>query len=306
MGLLLNGTPVNQPLHGAKPDGTPETLNALYDDVMVWKPAAETLTGVILTPDGFTVQPLGADHPTVTVKPQAVYADGHTADAPAVLSSTDEATATVSYGGVKYGVQDMLVYLVLPEKWDSVTLYYTPEGGTKQSVHMAKLTDTVWRTVLPDCANGGVEVKWKKQSEQESAARGPLTVTGRLAVIDGKALASSTSVPVVDTATIEWASDTTTMPNALKNNAYDTARLQTTVDGRTWTASIHVGADEPDNATSHMLWCRTERTHNNLAYYTGSYDGDNSNSMCFLIDRIREIWRMQSGEWKLLTGKELE
>ena len=68
---------------------------------------------------------------------------------------------------------------------------------------------------------------------------------------------------------------------------------------------ILVQSDRPTTAPVGSLWCRTEKLHNGLKYYTGSV-GDDSNVMCFLIDRIREVWRREWNGWTLLTGKELE
>lgn len=68
---------------------------------------------------------------------------------------------------------------------------------------------------------------------------------------------------------------------------------------------ILVQPDKPATAQVGSLWCRTEKLHNGLRYYTGSV-GDDANVMCFLLDRIREVWRREWDGWKLLTGKELE
>ena len=66
-----------------------------------------------------------------------------------------------------------------------------------------------------------------------------------------------------------------------------------------------VQPDRPSTAPTVSLWCRTEKLHNGLKYYTGAV-GDDANVMCFLLDRIREVWRREWDGWKLLTGKELE
>ena len=68
---------------------------------------------------------------------------------------------------------------------------------------------------------------------------------------------------------------------------------------------ILVQPDQPSTVPVGSLWCRTEKLHNGLKYYTGSV-GSDANVMCFLIDRIREVWRREWDDWKLLTGKELE
>lgn len=54
MGVLLNGARVGEPVIDVDADGQPVFLNALYDGVQVWPPAAETLVDVWLKPVDFT------------------------------------------------------------------------------------------------------------------------------------------------------------------------------------------------------------------------------------------------------------
>lgn len=68
MVVLLNGTRVGLPY--MTNNGVPVPMNALYDGVQVWPPAAETLVDVWLKPVNFQAQPLYADHPEVKVAAQ--------------------------------------------------------------------------------------------------------------------------------------------------------------------------------------------------------------------------------------------
>lgn len=54
MGVLLDGTRVGLPYMAN--NGVPVPMNALYDGVQVWPPAAETLVDVWLKPVDFTAQ----------------------------------------------------------------------------------------------------------------------------------------------------------------------------------------------------------------------------------------------------------
>jgi hypothetical protein len=78
MVVLLNGARVGEPVIDA--DGQPVFLNALYNGVQVWPPAAETLVDVWLKPVDFQAQALYADHPEVKVTAQKV--------SPTVISRT--------------------------------------------------------------------------------------------------------------------------------------------------------------------------------------------------------------------------
>ena len=203
MVVLLNGVKVGLP-YMANNGGVPVPMNALYDGVQVWPPAAETLVDVWLKPVDFTAQPLYADHPEVKVAAQKVFADGHIEDASLTLSIADSTVASIHDG------------------------------------------------------------------------------------------------------TVSFVSDTTNFLTVLKRDAFNACHV-TVADGGTvlGVKQIFVQPDQPDTAPVGSLWCRTEKLHNGLRYYTGSV-GDDANVMCFLIDRIREVWRREWDGWKLLTGKELE
>lgn len=202
MAVLLNGAKVGQPY--TMIGGEPMAMNALYDGVNVWTPAAETLVDVWLKPVDFTVQALYADHPEVKVAAQKVFADGHIEDASLTLSTADTTVAGINAG------------------------------------------------------------------------------------------------------TVSFVSDTSNFLTVLKQDAFNPCHVSIAEDGKTLGAKqILVQPDQPSTAPTGSLWCRTEKLHNGLKYYTGSV-GSDANVMCFLIDRVREVWRREWDDWKLLTGKELE
>lgn len=202
MGVLLDGTRVGLPYMAN--NGVPVPMNALYNGVQVWPPAAETLVDVWLKPVDFTVQALYADHPEVKVAAQKVFADGHIEDAGLTLTIADSAVASISNG------------------------------------------------------------------------------------------------------TVSFVSDTTNFLTVLKQDAFNACHVSIAEGGRTLGAKqILVQPDRPSTVPVGSLWCRTEKLHNGLKYYTGSV-GSDANVMCFLLDRIREVWRREWDDWKLLTGKELE
>ena len=201
MGVLLDGTRVGLPY--MTDGGVPVPMNALYDGVQVWPPAAETLVDVWLKPVDFTSQALYSDHPELKVAAQKVFADGHIEDASLTLSTADTAVASI---------------------------------------------------------NGG---------------------------------------------TVSFVSDTSNFLAVLKQDAFNACHVSIAEDGKTLGAKqILVQPDRPSTAPVGSLWCRTEKLHNGLKYYTGAV-GEDANVMCFLIDRIREVWRKEWDDWKLLTGKEL-
>ena len=201
MGVLLNGARVGEPVIDV--DGQPVFLNALYNGVQVWPPAAETLVDVWLKPVNFTSQALYSDHPELKVAAQKVFADGHIEDAALTLSTADSTVASINAG------------------------------------------------------------------------------------------------------TVSFVSDTTNFLTVLKQDAFNACHV-TVADGGTalGVKQILVQPDRPDTVPVGSLWCRTEKLHNGLKYYTGAV-GDDANVMCFLLDRIREVWRREWDGWKLLTGKEL-
>ena len=202
MGVLLDGTRVGLPYMAN--NGVPVPMNALYNGVQVWPPAAETLVDVWLKPVDFTVQALYADHPEVKVAAQKVFADGHIEDAGLTLTIADSAVASISNG------------------------------------------------------------------------------------------------------TVSFVSDTTNFLTVLKQDAFNACHVSIAEGGRTLGAKqILVQPDRPSTVPVGSLWCRTEKLHNGLKYYTGSV-GSDANVMCFLLNRIREVWRREWDDWKLLTGKELQ
>ena len=202
MGVLPNGVKVGLPY--MTNNGVPVPMNALYDGVQVWPPAAETLVDVWLKPVDFTSQALYADHPEVKVAAQKVFADGHIEDAALTLSTADTTVASINAG------------------------------------------------------------------------------------------------------TVSFVSDTSNFLAVLKQDAFNACHVSIGEGGKTLGAKqILVQPDKPATVPVGSLWCRTEKLHNGLKYYTGSV-GSDANVMCFLIDRIREVWRREWDDWKLLTGKELE
>lgn len=201
MAVLLNGAKVGQPY--TMIGGEPMAMNALYNGVNVWTPAAETLVDVWLKPVDFTAQALYADHPEVKVAAQKVFADGHIEDASLTLSTADTTVAGINAG------------------------------------------------------------------------------------------------------TVSFVSDTSNFLAVLKQDAFNACHVLISEGGKTLGAKqILVQPDQPSTVPVGSLWCRTEKLHNGLKYYTGAV-GEDANVMCFLIDRIREVWRREWDDWKLLTGKEL-
>lgn len=202
MGVLLNGVKVGLPCM-ANNGGVPVPMNALYNGVQVWPPAAETLVDVWLKPVDFTSQALYSDHPELKVAAQKVFADGHIEDASLTLSIADSTVANINDG------------------------------------------------------------------------------------------------------TVSFASNSSNFLAVLKQDAFNACHVSIADGGKTLGAKqILVQPDRPSTAPVGSLWCRTEKLHNGLKYYTGSV-GSDANVMCFLIDRIREVWRREWDGWKLLTGKEL-
>lgn len=201
MAVLLNGAKVGQPY--TMIGGEPMAMNALFNGVNVWTPAAETLVDVWLKPVDFTAQALYADHPEVKVAAQKVFADGHIEDASLTLSTADTTVASINDG------------------------------------------------------------------------------------------------------TVSFVSDTSNFLTVLKQDSFNPCHVSIAEGGKTLGAKqILVQPDRPSTAPAGSLWCRTEKLHNGLKYYTGAV-GTDANVMCFLIDRIREVWRKEWDDWKLLTGKEL-
>lgn len=202
MVVLLNGVKVGLP-YMTNNGSVPVPMNALYNGVQVWPPAAETLVDVWLKPVDFTAQALYADQPEVKVAAQKVFADGHIEDASLTLSTADTPVASIT-------------------------------------------ADTV-----------------------------------------------------------SFVSDSSNFLTVLKQDAFNACHVAIAEGGKALgVKQILVQPDRPDTVPVGSLWCRTEKLHNGLKYYTGAV-GDDA-VMCFLLDRVREVWRREWDDWKLLTGKELE
>lgn len=117
---------------------------------------------------------------------------------------------------------------------------------------------------------------------------------------------ADSTVASINAGTVSFVSDASNFLAVLKQDAFNACHVSIGEGGKALGAKqILVQPDQPNTVLVGSLWCRTEKTHNNLKYYTGSV-GDDANVMCFLIDRIREVWRKEWHGWKLLTGKELE
>lgn len=117
---------------------------------------------------------------------------------------------------------------------------------------------------------------------------------------------ADTTVAGINAGTVSFVSDASNFLAVLKKDAFNACHVAIAEGGKALGAKqILVQPDQPSTVPVGSLWCRTEKTHNNLKYYTGSV-GDDANVMCFLIDRIREVWRKEWNGWQLLTGKELE
>lgn len=117
---------------------------------------------------------------------------------------------------------------------------------------------------------------------------------------------ADTTVANITDGTVRFVSDASNFLTVLKQDAFNACHVSIGEGGKALGAKqILVQPDRPSTAPTGSLWCRTEKLHNGLKYYTGSV-GSDANVMCFLIDRIREVWRREWDGWKLLTGKELE
>lgn len=116
---------------------------------------------------------------------------------------------------------------------------------------------------------------------------------------------SDSTVASINDGTVSFASNSSNFLAVLKQDAYSPCHVAIAEGGKALGAKqILVQPDRPSTVPVGSLWCRTEKLHNGLKYYTGSV-GSDANVMCFLIDRIREVWRREWDGWKLLTGKEL-
>lgn len=126
--------------------------------------------------------------------------------------------------------------------------------------------------------------------------------------IEDAALTLSTAdstVAGINAGTVSFVSDASNFLAVLKQDAFNPCHVSIGEGGKALGAKqILVQPDQPSTVPVGSLWCRTEKLHNGLKYYTGAV-GDDANVMCFLLDRIREVWRREWDGWKLLTGKEL-
>lgn len=117
---------------------------------------------------------------------------------------------------------------------------------------------------------------------------------------------ADTTVASINGGTVSFVSDSSNFLAVLKQDAFNPCHVSIGEGGKALGAKqIFVQPDQPSTVPVGSLWCRTEKLHNGLKYYTGTV-GDDANVMCFLLDRIREIWRREWDGWKLLTGKELQ
>lgn len=117
---------------------------------------------------------------------------------------------------------------------------------------------------------------------------------------------ADTTVASINAGTVSFVSDASNFLTVLKQNAFNACHVSIGEGGKALGAKqILVQPDQPNTVPVGSLWCRTEKLHNGLRYYTGSVGDDAKNVMCFLLDRIREVWRREWDGWKLLTGKEL-
>lgn len=302
MVVLLNSVKVGLP-YMANNGGVPVPMNALYDGMQVWPPAAETLVDVWLKPVDFTAQALYADHPEVKVAAQKVFADGHIEDADdCVLSCSDATVATIDGANLLSFVSNPTTMLVALKN----DAYQAAVVGINAPDSTAQMT-VLYRS--PYTATAPVTMYWRVLTDAASASQphGNVTMTSLgnglfKGAFDYDGESGFNLAFKRDGNDEAWS-------NPPAQSA--TARRFAYVDGVSMSyppaASKHVlvQPDRPSTAPVGSLWCRTEKLHNGLRYYTGSV-GDDANVMCFLIDRIREVWRREWDDWKLLTGKELE
>lgn len=170
--------------------------------------------------------------------------------------------------------------------------------------------------VWPPAAETLVDV-WLKpvdfQAQPLYADHPELSVAAQKVFADGHVEDASLTLTIADSAvasisngTVSFVSDTTNFLTVLKQDAFNACHVSISESGKALGAKqILVQPDQPATAPVGSLWCRTEKLHNGLKYYTGAV-GDDANVMCFLLDRVREVWRRECDGWKLLTGKELE
>lgn len=299
MVVLLNGARVGEPVIDA--DGQPVFLNALYNGVQVWPPAAETLVDVWLKPVDFQAQPLYSDHPELKVAAQKVFTDGHIEDADdCVLSCSDATVATIDDANLLSFVSNQTTMLAALENdaYQAAVVGINTDSTAQMTVlYRSPYTSTVsvdmyWR-VLTDAA-----------SDSQPHGNVPMTSLGNglfKGAFDYDGEAGFKLAFQRDGNDNAWSDPPAQSATARRFAYVDDASVSYPP-----AASKHVlvQSDQPNTAPVGSLWCRTEKLHNGLKYYTGSTD-DDANVMCFLIDRIREVWRKEWDGWKLLTGEEL-
>lgn len=302
MGVLLNGTRVGEPAFGVNKNGTQTYWNALHNGAQVWPPAADTLVDVWLKPVDFQAQALYSDHPEVKVAAQKVFADGHIEDADdCVLSCSDATVATIDGANLLSFVSNPTTMLVALKN----DAYQAAVVGINAPDSTAQMT-VLYRS--PYTATASVTMYWRVLTDaaSDSQPHGNVTMTSLgnglfKGAFDYDGESGFNLAFKQDGNDEAWS-------NPPAQSA--TARRFAYVDGVSMSyppaASKHVlvQPDQPATAPVGSLWCRTEKLHNGLKYYTGAV-GDDANVMCFLIDRIREVWRKEWNGWKLLTGKEL-
>lgn len=302
MGVLLNGVKVGEPVFGVDETGRPVYWNALYDGVQVWPPAAETLTDVWLEPVDFTSQALYSDHPELKVAAQQVYADGHVEDADdCVFTVTDESVATLSNSNLLSFASNPTTMLAALKN----DAYQTAVVGINTPDSTAQMT-VLYRS--PYTATTLVTMYWRVRTDaaSDSQPHGNMTMTSLgnglfKGAFDYDGESGFTLAFKRDGNDEAWSN-----PPAQSATARRFAYVDDVSISYPPAASKHVlvQPDRPSTGPVGSLWCRTEKLHKGLRYYTGAV-GDDANVMCFLLDRIREIWRREWNGWKLLTGKEL-
>lgn len=301
MVVLLNGVKVGLPYMAN--GGVPVPMNALYNGVQVWPPAAETLVDVWLKPVDFTAQALYADHPEVKVAAQKVFADGHIEDADdCVLSCSDATVATIDGANLLSFVSNPTTMLVALKN----DAYQAAVVGINAPDSTAQMT-VLYRS--PYTATASVTMYWRVLTDaaSDSQPHGNVTMTS----LGNGLFKGAFDYDGESGFNLAFKRDDNGEAWSNLPTQSATARRFAYVDGVSISyppaASKHVlvQPDQPSTVPVGSLWCRTEKLHNGLKYYTGSV-GDDANVMCFLLDRIREVWRREWDGWKLLTGKELE
>lgn len=303
MGVLLDGARVGEPVICVDADGQPVFFNALYNGVQVWPPAAETLVDVWLKPAEFTSQALYSDHPELKMAAQKVYADGHIEDADdCVLSCSDATVATIDDANLLSFISNpttMLAALKNDAYQPAIIGVNAPDSTGRMTV--------IYRS--PYTATKAVTMYWRVNTDAASGSQphGNVTMTSLgsglfKASFDYDGSVGFTLAFQCDGKDNAWSNPAKQAATVRRFAYVDDASVSYPPSA---SKQILVQSDRPTTAPVGSLWCRTEKLHNGLKYYTGSV-GDDSNVMCFLIDRIREVWRKEWDDWKLLTGKELE